>query len=368
MRLLLILPHLLLIAVLAAPPALGAGGTFDMVATHWQQSWQIDSQSGATAPLGSTTPMSQSPAEIAVDSNGDVYTAFESGLWRLDPYAVMAIDKVGSLPEIGPNAMAFDAMDRLFMVHGSVFIQDELWRWDAANGAVLIGKVTGILGAIHGLTFGLNGVLYGWSIGNTPTSGLVAIDTQTAVATPVNSTTGFDIQFLATRPDGTLIGGRNALYVLSTTPGVPPMQIGPAFNYDLRSADFFTFQSGWSNYGVGHQGTFGVPAFTAGADPVLGTTITLHLENSAQAPSPAVLVRGDHAAQLSTFWGGSLLAELDFALPFTLPAAGLALPVAVPNLPQLNDTSVFLQVIQLDPGAVPAMISNTRGLRLRLGP
>jgi hypothetical protein len=40
----------------------------------------------------------------------------------------------------------------------------------------------------------------------------------------------------------------------------------------------------WSNYGSGFSSTSGIPSFTSSANPIIGTTITLSLENTVTVP------------------------------------------------------------------------------------
>jgi Tol biopolymer transport system component len=122
----------------------------------------------------------------------------------------------------------------------------------------------------------------------------------------------------------------------------------------------------WLNYDDGVPGTQGVPAFTAESDPVLGSTLTLDLDNSYGNFTTALLFIGFERASLPTGWGGDLLVVPAFALWIVVPASGASFTGTLPSDPSLCDFAIDLQAFEFDPGAAKA-ISFTRGLELILG-
>jgi len=122
----------------------------------------------------------------------------------------------------------------------------------------------------------------------------------------------------------------------------------------------------WTNYGAGWPGTNGIPTFTAAKDPVLCTAITLDLANSLGASTAAGLLIGLAQTDQPTVYNGHLLVvPLNIRL-LSLPGAGLPLAGPLPCDSTFCGRSVYLQALELDPGASQG-ISFTRGLRLVLG-
>jgi hypothetical protein len=142
-----------------------------------------------------------------------------------------------------------------------------------------------------------------------------------------------------------------------------PAGVGFDVGCDERPSDC---PATWRNYGAGWPGTLGVPTLTPSADPVLGTTVDLQLANSAGIDTLAVFFAGFTSAQLPTSWGGELLVVPDLVVPWSLPAAGLSLPVDVPDDLSLCGVSAFVQALELDDGASEG-ISISVGLELVLG-
>ena len=64
--------------------------------------------------------------------------------------------------------------------------------------------------------------------------------------------------------------------------------------------------------------------------------------------------------------GGTLLVAQSAAVPFTLPAAGLSIPVPLPSDAIFCGVPVFFQVLVIDPGASRG-VSFSPGLVLNLG-
>lgn len=122
----------------------------------------------------------------------------------------------------------------------------------------------------------------------------------------------------------------------------------------------------WLNYGDGVPGTSGVPAFTAQADPVLGSTLSLDLENSNGSATVGLLFVGLARAELPTSWGGELLVAPTITSWLSLPAGSTTISGSIPNDSSLCQVAVDLQALEVDSGAARG-VSFTRGLELILG-
>ena len=118
----------------------------------------------------------------------------------------------------------------------------------------------------------------------------------------------------------------------------------------------------WSNYGDGWAGTNGVPSLTASDDPVLGSSITVSVGNSRGAATAAVGFVGLAPASLP-IRDGTLLVQPTFTFGAVVPASGLDLDYDVPAEPALEGLAVFVQFLEVDPGASRG-IAFTAGLEL----
>jgi len=122
----------------------------------------------------------------------------------------------------------------------------------------------------------------------------------------------------------------------------------------------------WTNYGMGWPGTLGIPQFTASADPIQGTTITLNLDNSMGFNTIGILFIGLARANISTKLGGTILVVPILVVPLGIPAGGLPLPGPISNDPAFCGLTVDLQVLESDSGASKG-VSFTPGLELVFG-
>lgn len=120
-------------------------------------------------------------------------------------------------------------------------------------------------------------------------------------------------------------------------------------------------------YGTGYPGTGGaVPAHVAAGRPVLGAAITLVIQNTSGVDTAGVLVLSTERANLTTPFGGALLTEPTVTVALPVPAAGLSLPLGVPNEPVILGLQICSQSIQADTGAHFGL-AFSRGLALLLG-
>ena len=90
------------------------------------------------------------------------------------------------------------------------------------------------------------------------------------------------------------------------------------------------------------------------------------LGNSLGTATAAALLVGVNAASVPTPWGGTVLVTPGFVVAMSLPAAGLGLPLPVPNDPLLCLGTVRMQGFVFDAGATGG-VAESAGLRLTLG-
>ncbi len=119
------------------------------------------------------------------------------------------------------------------------------------------------------------------------------------------------------------------------------------------------------SYGTGTAGTLGVPSLTASALPVLGTTISCDLANSAGVPTLGIFVVGFAPLAVPVF-GGTLLARPDITVAALLPVTGASLPIVIPNDNSFRAVQLFVQGVQFDGGS-PQGFSFSAGLALTVG-
>ena len=124
--------------------------------------------------------------------------------------------------------------------------------------------------------------------------------------------------------------------------------------------------SSWTNYGSGFPGTNGIPSFTSNANPVVGTAITLNLENSLRQPTAGLIFAGIQRADLHSSWGGDLLVAPLLVLPITFSYGFDQFNGSIPPDFGLLGTTVDLQALEADPGAAKG-VSFTAGLELVIG-
>ena len=125
-------------------------------------------------------------------------------------------------------------------------------------------------------------------------------------------------------------------------------------------------KASWFNYGAGWPGTHGVPAFTALTPPILGTTVTLFVENSYGKPTSGLLLIGFTQTSLHSSWGGDLLLLPALTVPISFSFGADSFSGDLPQDDGLVGLNVDLQVLEFDPGASKG-VSFTAGLDLVLG-
>jgi hypothetical protein len=123
----------------------------------------------------------------------------------------------------------------------------------------------------------------------------------------------------------------------------------------------------WSNYGAGWPGTFGVPALTLNGVPRICDHAVIELSNSRQIITPGVLIVGFSQGAIDSHQGGLVLVGLPwFVFPITVPRIGLDLPFDVVCDSTLAGLEIYLQAIEIDPGASLGA-SFSKGLEIVLG-
>jgi Tol biopolymer transport system component len=135
---------------------------------------------------------------------------------------------------------------------------------------------------------------------------------------------------------------------------------------DVFVHEFCFTDASWSNYGPGFPGTHGIPSFTSRQNPVIGTTVTLDLGNSAGNATAGLLFIGVQRTKIHSGWGGDLLVVPAIVLPIALPGGGVTLSGAIPLDWTFCGSELDLQAIEADPGAASG-VSFTSGLELILG-
>ena len=120
------------------------------------------------------------------------------------------------------------------------------------------------------------------------------------------------------------------------------------------------------NYGKAFPGTIGDPELTANSEPVLGGSTSITLGNSRRAPTSGVLFVGFEEVELPGSWGGDLLVRPAVTIPVSMGVFGLKLSGSIADDPDLCGVSLYLQLLEVDPGAAGG-ISSSQGLELVLG-
>lgn len=121
----------------------------------------------------------------------------------------------------------------------------------------------------------------------------------------------------------------------------------------------------WTAYGQGLGGRTGVPSLWSNAAPRRGSTILVQVGNSAGAATFGLEILGFQPAA-RPLWGGHLLLEPSFLIPFVVPRDGLILPLAVPDDPLACGAAAYMQWALFDPAA-PQRMALTHGLEFVIG-
>lgn len=140
----------------------------------------------------------------------------------------------------------------------------------------------------------------------------------------------------------------------------------PAFVSYFDDFSLSTSLASWGIYGDGFSGTDGVPQLAASADPILGSTLRLDVENSSDDYTVALMLIGTEATSLPTTRGGTLLVVPSISTLLALSPYGNSIAADLPADELLSGLEIFAQVLELDAGAARG-VSFTPGLKLTLG-
>tara|TARA_R110002072_G_scaffold228234_12_gene385385 strand:- start:18238 stop:19314 length:1077 start_codon:yes stop_codon:yes gene_type:complete len=355
--------RLLLAAAFAAPIATAQ----DMIAVSWSGAvYALDSFAGTATLLGNGAFGQNS---LARDDLGGLWSTERVGL----TYSLTSIDPAtGAATTVTPNfadlrAMASAGGSLLWGIEDTG--ADQLVKIDVTTSQVTTIGPTGY-SAIQCLAT-LGGVMYAWD----NNSGLLTIDPLTGAATDIDVTVGGngDMQWLARRSDGKLVGGNNALYEIDILTG-NAVVIGGSFP-DFRGAE--PYQERISNFGSGCAGAFGTVTSTAqignGPNAQLNCRSTNHDPNV-----PGLLLVGISSSQTGALplpfnidpvfgtQGCTLYVSLDVTvLAFTSAQSPANLDVSFPLLPAWRGYSLLLQHAVLD--NVPGGLSLSDAVAVQFG-
>jgi hypothetical protein len=237
----------------------------DVIAVGWTGGiYAVDSYTGTGTQIA--TGLAGHNA-LARDDLGRLWTGLTagSGLAMIDPHAVPAATVVYPSFGVDLRGLANAGGGMLWGIRQAT--PDQLILIDTATGTWTTIGSTGY-GSLQSLT-NHNGVLYAWDL----QQGLMTVDPVTGAATDVNpSIAGFDMQWLASRGDGQLIGGRSAIYTIDPLTGATTLVGGNVG--DLRGAD--AWPSAVHAFGAGCNGVFGPVQLTASlVTTVAGSQLTL---------------------------------------------------------------------------------------------
>ncbi len=135
---------------------------------------------------------------------------------------------------------------------------------------------------------------------------------------------------------------------------------------DVFAHDRCDITASWSNYGAGFPGTLGVPTLTAATNPVIGSTLTVDVGNSATTATIAAILVGDTQASIPMRKGGNLLLTPLLTIVLPLPPGGTSVDAEIENDPSLCGAEFFAQTLVADAGAAKGQ-SASAGLKLVLG-
>ena len=120
------------------------------------------------------------------------------------------------------------------------------------------------------------------------------------------------------------------------------------------------------NYGAGFPGTNGFPTLVAMSNPLLGAAVDIVANTAANSTQAAGLQFGFAPINVPTPFGGSLLVSVAFASLVQLTPAGFTRTLNIPNQPAVCGSSIYAQLLHLDPGAAFG-IAFSDGLELIVG-
>jgi hypothetical protein len=364
--------HRTLAALLSLSMSPFAAAGYDLVGIVGGVPHAVELATGRLTPIGASSFVAAPALARGVAGELIVFSSVLPHIGTLDARS----GRVAPLAEFRPSgldvrAAARDASGHLyFAARSAPGRSTQLHRFDPALsqlaietlGPVMLRASGSPLTSLEGLTFGLDGALVGFDA----LEGLVTIDVATLRASRIlrAGTLGGEIAFLATRPDGAIVGGQRALYRFPLDGKAARKLSDVARGLALETAEFAEFGASATLYGEEVGGSGGAPQLTAGGTPQLGATLTLSLGNATGEPAPCLLLIGTRSLESQLRAQGVPL-HVDFAtaLSFTLPALGASFDFEIPQQPALLERPVFLQAIVADATA-PRGVAASRGLAL----
>ncbi|MBK8100101.1 MAG: hypothetical protein IPK26_23615 [Planctomycetes bacterium] len=136
--------------------------------------------------------------------------------------------------------------------------------------------------------------------------------------------------------------------------------------WDLSFQTWVSAPASWTNYGVGHPGTQGVPALVAAGNPVLGSNVPVTVGNPAGVATLGAVFFGVQRANLPTPFGGTALLVVSANVSLAVPVGGAQLALTIPSSTVFCGVVVQLQAVVVDTGASHGL-AFSRGLELVLG-
>lgn len=343
----------------------------DMVATSWGGPiYALDSFTGQTTLLANGLFGQQA---LARDGQGRLWSTqrtatapFTYDLTRVDPLAGSATVQFANTADVrGMTGVGGSLL--LAVVNAPVGTADSLAVVDAATGSVTTIGPTGLNG-LQSIAVRA-GVLYAFD----SNIGLVTLNPTTGQATDVNpaiGSNGTNLQWLAFRADGQLVGGGATLFTVDPSTGATTA-FGPALP-DLRGAE--AWPSFTRTFGTGCAGVGGTVALTAtltGSGPTqLQSTSNHHIANAAgiavfglsntlagAAPLPLLLdpLLGTSNCRLYT--------SIDATLGGVGNGPALTFTYTFP--PRVDVFPFFLQHFTLEP--VPGGLAASNGALVQIG-
>ncbi|MBL8730761.1 MAG: hypothetical protein JNN13_00140 [Planctomycetes bacterium] len=343
----------------------GSTAAQDLIAVGWNGGlYAIDSYSGAGTQIGSGITGQNA---MARDGNGGLWSNGQNGvLSRIDP-AVPSATPVYPGTGLDLRGLASAGGPFLYGITNSS-PTDSLVRIDTSTGTwVTIGSLG--FDAVQALTNHL-GTLYAYDVN----AGLLVVDPLTGAALDLAPSlpAPADIQWLTTRSDGALIGGRNAAFVLDPGTGAVLATISGAWP-DLRGAD--GYQSHAHAFGTGCNGALGPVLLSAYLTPLAnGTRLTCDsINHAANSPGLAFFGVSNTSAggvplpvlldPLFGTVGCTLYTSIDVSL--LAVASGSALQIQVDFPPTLDVFPFYTQHFALE--NVPGGVSLSNAVAIQLG-
>lgn len=266
------------------------------------------------------------------------------------------------LPPGANHATAYGVNEAGAVVGGTLAAggAGDAWRWVEGSGFKVLGRLPGDKIA-HAADLDEQGVAVGtsFSTSNEPRVFVHSdVDGMLALDDTLDPIAGW--LFRARRP-----GGINASSDVAANVAYYGGSPAAADNI-IASMVAHPIGPRFASYGVGWAGTLGVPKLTATARPALCAPIGIAIQNAAGTTTSALLVLSGSAASMPLGMGPTLLVTPTVTVGFALPAAGITLGGSIPCDPALVGVAVYLQVLELDPGASGG-VAATPGLKLTIG-